>query len=72
MLKALYKEVPLGVSGLVFTREMSRWFSFGSSGDVKMVWFCHSGDVKRFGYDTREVSRWFGFGDSGDVNMVWF
>ena len=60
------------LSCLMLTREMSIWFGFGSSGDVNMVWFCHSGDVKRFGFDTREVSRWFGFGDSGDVNMVWF
>ena len=54
---------------LVFTQEMSRWFGFGSCTDRQ---FCHSGDVKRFGYDTREVSRWFGFDDSGDVDMVWF
>ena len=56
----------------VLTWEMSRPFGFGSSGDVKMVWFCHSGDVKRFCFDTRKVSRWFVFGDSGDVNMVRF
>ena len=37
------------------TREMSRWFDFGYSGDVKMVWLGDSGDVNWLGFDTREM-----------------
>ena len=48
------------VTFTVFTREMSKWFGFGSSGGV---WFC---DDTLFGSD-------FYIGvNSGDVKMVWF
>ena len=42
----------------MLTREMLRWFAFGSSGDVKMVSFWFLGRCK---------STWFGIGSSGDA-----